>query len=235
MGSLRISSPQATKKRAYWCQYTGTPFFVCPKQFSEWNLGTNFTPLTLDEMKAQEPEVFDRVAGGDGEGKNNLTSGAESGILSIMSSQIENKYTSVGVPSDIYRHGRPLDNRQQALLERLPEYNSRVVVGKDDVSMNDLSALTAKTGDEFAMFTRGAERLVVRGNDERVDINTMSAAELSAQGYKWSGHTHPGGSDIDLLSSDGDKAVLRAFNQDISVIYNSIGDYQTFDKKGRRD
>jgi hypothetical protein len=32
-------------------------------------------------MKAQEPEVFDRVAGGDGEGKNNLTSGAERGIL----------------------------------------------------------------------------------------------------------------------------------------------------------
>jgi hypothetical protein len=165
--------------------------------------------------------------------KKDLHSSAESGILTIMNSQIENKYTGVGVPSDIYRYDRPLDNRQQALLDRLPEYNSRVVVGKDDVSMNDLSALTAKTGDEFAMFTRGSERLVVRGNDERVGINTMSAAELSAKGYKWSGHTHPGGSKTVLRSSEGDKDVLKAFNQDVSVIYNSIGQYQTFDKKGK--
>ncbi|MDR2693357.1 MAG: hypothetical protein LBB74_03985 [Chitinispirillales bacterium] len=32
-------------------------------------------------MKALEPDVFDRVAGGDGEGKKDLHSGAESGIL----------------------------------------------------------------------------------------------------------------------------------------------------------
>jgi hypothetical protein len=98
--------------------------------------------------------------------------------------------------------------------------------------MMDLAALTAKTGDEFAMFTLGAKRLVVRGNDERVDINPMSAAELNALGYKWSGHTHPGGDMIALIASPGDKKVLGAFNQDISVIYNSIGEYQTFTKKG---
>ncbi|MDR2694385.1 MAG: hypothetical protein LBB74_09270 [Chitinispirillales bacterium] len=147
-----------------------------------------------------------------------------------MSGQIENKHTGVGVPEDIYRHGRPLDNRQQALLDRLPEDGSRAEVGKDDVSMMDLSALTAKTGDEFAMFTRGSERLVVRGNNERVDINPGSAAELSAQGYKWSGHTHPGGGKMVLRSSEGDKLVLRAFNQKRSVIYNSVGQYQTFTK-----
>ncbi|GBU22453.1 hypothetical protein R80B4_02362 [Fibrobacteres bacterium R8-0-B4] len=148
-----------------------------------------------------------------------------------MSSQIENKYTGVGVPSDIYNHGKPLNIRQQALLNKLPEYNSRAVVGKDDASMNDLSALTAKEGVEFAMFTRGAERLIIRGNDELVDIDTKSAVELSAQGYKWSGHTHPGGSKMVLSPSRGDKAILKAFNQSISVIYNSIGQYQTFDKK----
>jgi hypothetical protein len=159
-----------------------------------------------------------------------LFSGAESGILSIMSSQIENKYTGVGVPSDIYCYDRPLDNRQQALLDKLPEDGSRAMVGKDDISMMDLSALTAKTGDEFAMFTRGSERLVVRGNDERVGINTMSATELSAQGYKWSGHTHPGGGKTVLRSSEGDKLVLRAFSRKRSVIYNSVGQYQTFTK-----
>jgi len=167
--------------------------------------------------------------------KKNLTSGAESCILTIMGSQIENKYTGVGVPSAIYKHNKPLNNRQQALLDKLPEYDSRAVVGKDDVSMNDLAALTAKTGDEFAMFTRGSERLVIRGNSMHVKIDSRSATELSAQGYKWSGHTHPGDSKTVLRSSEGDKVVLRAFNQDISAIYNSIGDHQTFNKKGRRD
>jgi len=143
-------------------------------------------------------------------------------------SQIENKYTGVGVPSDIYNHGKPLNNRQQALLDKLPEYDSRVTIGKNDASMNDLSALTAKEGVEFAMFTRGAERLVVRGDETHVNINFRSAMELSAQGYKWSGHTHPGNSMRVLLSSEGDRDVLRAFNQDISVIYNSVGLRQIF-------
>jgi hypothetical protein len=51
------------------------------KQFANWNLGTNFTPLTLDEMKAREPEVFDRVAGGATEDKKDLHSGAGGSIL----------------------------------------------------------------------------------------------------------------------------------------------------------
>jgi len=145
-----------------------------------------------------------------------------------MCSQIENRYTGVGVPSDIYNYGKPLNGRQQALLDKLPGYNSRAVVGKDDVSMNDLSALTAQEGVEFAMFTRGSERLVVRGDAEHVNIGSSSAAELRFQGYKWSGHTHPGDSRIVLRASKGDKSVLRAFNQNVSVIYNSVGGYQTF-------
>jgi len=149
-----------------------------------------------------------------------------------MSNQIENKLTGVGIPGDIYHHGRPLNNRQQELLDRLPDYDCRAAVGKEDISMNDLSALTAKTNVEFAMFTRGAERLVVRGDALRVNINPNSAADLSALGYKWSGHTHPGGDKTVLRPSDGDRAVLKAFNQSTSVIYNSIGQYQTFTNGG---
>jgi len=98
--------------------------------------------------------------------------------------------------------------------------------------MKDLSALTAKEGVEFAMFTRGSERLIVRGDERHVNIGSIIAAELNALGYKWSGHTHPGDSMIVLLSSEGDREVLRAFNQDISVIYNSIGLHQTFTVDG---
>ena len=88
--------------------------------------------------------------------------GTESGILigvdiDTINSPIEQGRTDgIGEPWAITRHGKPLNDRQQALLDRLPEYDSRATVDKGDVSMTDLAALTAKTGDEFAMFTQGA-------------------------------------------------------------------------------
>ena len=58
--------------------------------------------------------------------------------------------------------------------------------------MSDLSALTALTGDEFAMFTNGKERLIIRGNTIMVNVNSERASKLAKEGYKLSGHTHPG-------------------------------------------
>jgi hypothetical protein len=92
--------------------------------------------------------------------------------------------------------------------------------------MMDLAALTAKTGDEFAMFTLGAKRLVVRGDAKYVNIDTEKAAKMNAQGYKWSGHTHVKVGDV--LPSDGDRVVLGAFEQEGSVIYDSEGRHRRF-------
>jgi len=156
--------------------------------------------------------------------RKDLPDGAESGIFNSGGDVNEVTIThgrhdiGRGVPEDIWRHDAPLTNRQQELLDELPDYDSRVVVDKEDISMNDLSALTAKANVEFAMFTRGAERLVIRGDAGRVNINPNSAADLSALGYRWSGHTHPGGDKTVLRPSDGDRAVLSAFNQSTSVL-----------------
>jgi hypothetical protein len=126
--------------------------------------------------------------------------------------------------------GVKLSVRQQSLLDKLPEYDSHVVVKKNEVSMTDLAALTAKTNVEYAMFTKGHERLVIRGDIKRVNITTEDAAMLSVQGYKWSGHTHVGLRDgWELSPSDGDIDVLNRFNQKESVIYNVNGQYQTFE------
>lgn len=97
--------------------------------------------------------------------------------------------------------------------------------------MADLSALTAKTGDEFAMFTKGNERLLIRGNSRKVNIDTKRARELAEEGYKWSGHTHPGYDNNCLIPSLGDILVLKEFSQENSVIYNSKGQYATFGKE----
>jgi hypothetical protein len=164
--------------------------------------------------------------------KKDLTSGAESGILigvdknSIHSPIEQGRTDGVGEPWAILKYDKPLNDRQQALLNQLPEFDSRAIVDKGDVTMVDLSALTAKTGDEFAMFTRGSRRLIVRGDSEHVDIDPQKAAEMSAQGYKWSGHTHVKG----LVASEGDKAVLRAFTQNKSAVYNALGEFRRFFK-----
>jgi hypothetical protein len=110
-------------------------------------------------------------------------------------------------------------------LDSLPGYDSRATVKKSDVSMMDLAALTAKEQVEFAMFTRGSERLIVRGDGRRVNVCSEQAVKLRAQGYKWSGHTHVGGY---LAASLGDKEILKLFDQERSVIYNSFGKHDFF-------
>jgi hypothetical protein len=135
-----------------------------------------------------------------------LMNGGKNVILGMVGCPIENRFTGVGSPEAVARHGRPLNNRQRRLLNKLPWYDSRVTVKKSDVSMIDLAALTAQENVEFAMFTRGPERLIVRGDRYHVNINPFDAAVLNARGYKWSGHTHIGGW---LMESEGDMIILR--------------------------
>lgn len=143
----------------------------------------------------------------------------------IINSPIESRHP-VEVASAF---GKGLDARQQGILNMLPGYGSETIVRKRDVSMLDLAAMTASTGDEFAMFTKGGERLLVRGGLQHgihgVPINPERAARLKAQGYRWSGHTHP---ETNIMPSGGDRAVLEAFEQSQSVIYNPYGRFVRF-------
>lgn len=157
--------------------------------------------------------------------------GSDKVTISSIDSPIEQKHTGKGNPNAVLIFNVELNNRQQELLNALPEYDSRVTVPKASVNMPDLSALTAKTGDEFAMFTKGGERLVIRGKPYKVNISPKEAKALAAQGYRWSGHTHPGESPLCLVPSDGDHDVLKAFGQGTSVIYNSKGQFSTFDNE----
>ena len=150
--------------------------------------------------------------------------------ISSIDSPIEQKHSGKGNPNAILIFDVELNSRQQALLEALPEYDSHVIVPRDTVNMKDLSALTAKTGDEFAMFTKGKSRLIIRGDSGSVNINTESAKDLALRGYKWSGHTHPGTDYFCLEASSGDWKVLEQFSQKSMVIYNSKGQYRRFEK-----
>lgn len=153
-------------------------------------------------------------------------------LQSTIDSPIEQRHTGKGNPNAILMfEDIPLNNRQQRLLESLPEYDSRKVVLRKSVNMADLSALTAKTGDEFAMFTKGGERLIIRGNYSMVNIDVKEAQKLAAQSYKWSGHTHPGAGINTTLPSTGDMEILQCFKPKMSVIYDSKGGFRTFEEE----
>ncbi len=144
---------------------------------------------------------------------------------------IEQRHTGKGNPNAVLTFGVELNNRQKNLLEQLSEFDSRIVVNKKSVNMADLSALTAHTGDEFALFTKGKDRLVIRGNSSMVNLDTKQAEKLAEQGYRWSGHTHPGVGYNCLVASLGDHEILKCFKHNTSVIYNSKGQYLTFQKE----
>lgn len=133
---------------------------------------------------------------------------------------IEQRNTGKGNANAVLTFGADLNNRQKKLLSDLPDYDSRLTVPKKSVKMSDLSALTAHTGDEFAMFTKGGERLIIRGNNIKVEIHKSDAMMLAESGYRWSGHTHPGTDFQCLTASSGDMDILACFKHTRSVIYN---------------
>lgn len=209
-------------------------FFLSESELVEFRKKTNW-------VKDEKGRFAGSIPTGGSGGNSGLTNeidrdimdlGSDDVTISSIDSPIEQKHTGKGNPNAILIFDNiSLNNRQQTLLDHLPEYDSRVTVHRDSVNMPDLSALTAKTGDEFAMFTKGNERLVVRGNSTRVNIGVEEAKKLSAQGYKWSGHTHPG-TDINVtVPSSGDKEILKCFPQETSVIYDSKGGFRTFEKE----
>lgn len=151
--------------------------------------------------------------------------------ISSIETPIEKKHTGKGNPNAINTFGVELNNRQKELLDKLPDYDCKILVPKASVNMADLSALTAKTGHEFAMFTKNNERLIIRGNEKKVNINIDDAKQLAKEGYRWSGHTHPGMDILVIQPSDGDYAILNCFKHNMSVIYNSKGEFRTFEKR----
>jgi len=133
-------------------------------------------------------------------------------------------------PAEIYYGYGELSARQINFLEQLSQSDSIKLLHKSDIRVSDLAALTAKTGDEFAMFTLGSRRLIVRGDRTGVDISEL-LSKLQTEKWTWSAHTHPGTRDIALNASGipGDRQVLQILEQDRSLIVNSSGRRNVFD------
>ena len=158
------------------------------------------------------------------EGVETTLKGGSPTDLTIMS-----RNSGRGNPGAITHFDVDLNTRQKNLLQQLPNCDSSIIINKGDVNLKDLAALTAKTGDEFAMFTRGSQRMIIRGNASAVNIDGAMAQELYNAGFKWSGHTHPGTGVNVKFASEGDMYILEQFNQTQSVIFDSQGNFSVFE------
>ena len=117
-----------------------------------------------------------------------------------------------------------LTKRQLSILEKLPNSGDYVFLPKKSVSMKDLLKMTNVTGDEFNMFTKGSERLIIRGEGNIINVpNQQFLDELTQGKYgKFSGHTHPPGSSITPGSKD--RPFLDMMKQKRSAIWGNIVD-----------
>jgi len=140
---------------------------------------------------------------------------------------------SASSPSEIAWGYGSLSRRQAGILESLQKPGQFLQLYKSDISPTDLSALTAHTGDEFALFTMGSRRMVVRGTASGLRIDANLSNKLLTQEWRWSAHTHPGLSDNVLAASGfpGDRQALQLFNQERSLILNSAGRRSIFDSE----
>ena len=135
---------------------------------------------------------------------------------------------TLGNPAAIHAGFGELNARQTRLLEMLPGDGDLITIPRGDISINDIAALTAHTREEFAIFTNGARRIVLRGNEGRIEIPAGLREQLVSEGWRWSAHTQPGIEPAKILASGDDQNVLRALGQEQSVILNSRGDRNVF-------
>jgi RHS repeat-associated protein len=105
----------------------------------------------------------------------------------------------------------------------LPEAGSSHIFPKKSVSMRQLRTLTKHTHDEYMMFTKGNQRLVIRGKKGQIGVSPQMLDDIIAGKYgKWSGHTHPPGHS--LKPGPGDQPFLRELKQKQSGIWGDDGE-----------
>ena len=126
-----------------------------------------------------------------------------------------------------------LSRKQIDIHTQLSEPGTFATIPKSLVSMKDLRAIGEVTGDEYNMFTKGGERLVIRGEGSNIRVSPEMYEDLLDGKYgKFSGHTHPPGYSIE--PGPADRPFLRMMQQERSAIWGSDG-FRIFGPVGPAD
>ena len=123
---------------------------------------------------------------------------------------------------------RELKKRQQFILDKIPEAGNWEIFKTNEIHIRDLAALTAKTGREFACFTKGNKTIVIHGGSITWSIPDEALEEIMKKQYTWKAHSHP--TLGNLIASDEDINTLKLFTwQKKSIIIDLNGKSVEFD------
>lgn len=127
-----------------------------------------------------------------------------------------------------------LGPQDKAILEALPKRYMWTQVKAKDASIYSLAALTAKTGDEFAMFAKGDVKIIVRGNKGGWTISKDLLRKIYDEQLRWTGHSHP--TTVNLEASADDRRTLEQFKwQKKSTVVDLNGNTVEFTKNILQD
>ena len=99
-----------------------------------------------------------------------------------------------------------LPRKLSSINSKLVKSGDSIIVGRKDVNLQDMRVLSAFNDVEFALLTRGKQRMLVRGAEKHVEL-PLPGYELGRKGWRWSGHSHPRGAN----QNTADRSLLSAF------------------------
>lgn len=122
---------------------------------------------------------------------------------------------------------------QAGIHAQLPEPGSFNVFQGEKISMEDLRAIGQVTGDEYNLFHKEGQSLVIRGNGSSIEVSPEMHGDLLDGVYgRFEAHTHPPGYSID--PGPADRPFLAKMGQEYSEIWGDDGVY-TFGQHGIAD
>ena len=120
-----------------------------------------------------------------------------------------------------------LRRRHKFLFDKVPEVGNWARVKNHQASLEDLAALTAFTGDEFALFSARGYKIIYHGKRKRWNIPNEVFEEICKKKMVWEGHSHPYSGD--LMASPEDIKTLKLLTwQKKSSIIDVEGNTKTF-------
>lgn len=204
------------------------PAYMAMRGFTEAGGGSGLQPHNLGQTLTATERVFSTAEGilgtvgtiGVGTGFTQIATqslpriGIQTATKTIATAGGEGFGTRLAY-SDLSKAIKGID-------AQLSQSGSYAFFPKNAVSMRQLRTLTKYTGDEYSLFTRGGQRLVIRGGGSNVKVSPQMYSELIAGKYgRLSGHTHPPG--YSLGAGPGDQPFLRELGQKQSGIWGDSG------------
>lgn len=157
--------------------------------------------------------------------RETLTKSAENATIEIRRNQTMGRAVAIRLSN------ADLNKRQKLLLSKLEKSGDFYIANKRQIKTKDIAALTAHQEVEFALFSNGNRRLIVRGGDYVTEFSKDFINNLVESGWKFSAHTHPTVGPWSMMPSQQDIDMLYIFKQGQSVIYNAIGNFEKFYKE----